>query len=73
MSTALPDAAALNSAVYSGWECVHCGASLAKGGILAGRAVGCIGAVRLDVDVYQCRPGHGCAIALATPTAEGSR
>ncbi|MEU8728781.1 hypothetical protein AB0C68_05295 [Streptomyces tendae] len=66
MSTALPDAAALSRAVYSGWACVHCGASLARGGAPAGRAIGQIGAVRLDVDVYQCLPGRGCATAGRT-------
>ena len=73
MSTALPDAAGLSRAVYSGWACVRCGASLAAGGAPAGRARGQIGAVRLDVDVYQCLPGHGCAsTAESAPPTEGS-
>ncbi|MFD5217448.1 hypothetical protein ACFWMH_07245 [Streptomyces tendae] len=66
MSAALPDAAALPRNVYSGWACVHCGASLAFGGAPAGRATGQIGAVCLDVDVYKCMPGRGCAIASRT-------
>lgn len=74
MSTALPDAANLSRDVYSGWACVHCGASLALGGAPAGRARGQIGAVRLDVDVYQCLPGRGCAAGADTaPTTEGRR
>lgn len=73
MSPALPDAATLTHAVYSGWACVHCGASLTRGGAPAGRARGQIGAVRLDVDVYQCLPGRGCAATTETaPTTEGS-
>ncbi|WP_272590368.1 hypothetical protein [Streptomyces sp. M92] len=73
MSTGLPDAARLSRAVYSGWACVRCGASLAKGGIPAGRAVGRIGSVRMDVDVYQCRPGTGCSGHRRQPasTTEG--
>lgn len=74
MSTALPDAARLPRAVYSGWACVWCGASLLPGGAPAGRARGQIGAVRLDVDVYQCLPGRGCAATVeSAPTTEGSR
>ncbi|MFC9465221.1 hypothetical protein [Streptomyces coelicoflavus] len=74
MSTALPDAAHLSRAVYSGWACVRCGASLAAGGAPAGRARGQIGAVRLDVDVYQCLPGRDCPAATTpAPTTEGSR
>lgn len=65
MTTALPDAASLSRAVYSGWACVLCGASLAQGGVPAGRARGQIGAVRMDVDVYRCRPGRGCGIRPA--------
>jgi hypothetical protein len=56
----LPDAAELTRAQHSGWACVRCGASLARGGVLAGRARGSIGAHRMDVDVYMCLPGRGC-------------
>ncbi|GGQ81460.1 hypothetical protein GCM10010216_49150 [Streptomyces flaveolus] len=72
MSPELPDAAYLTRAVYSGWACVVCGESLAQGGVLAGRALGHVGAFRLDVDVYRCRPGRGCAATTQTAsTAEG--
>jgi hypothetical protein len=52
--TALPDARHLTRAQYAGWACVWCGRPLTTGATLAGRAVGSIGAHRLDVDVYQC-------------------
>lgn len=73
MSRRLPDAACLPRAVYSGWACVWCGTSLSLGGVPAGRARGQIGAVCLDVDVYQCLPGRGCAAtAESALTTEGS-
>ncbi|MFH9816126.1 hypothetical protein [Streptomyces sp. NPDC017230] len=65
----LPDASRLSRAVYSGWACVWCSASLARGGVPAGRARGQIGAHRMDVDVYQCRPGTGCHARRRQPTS----
>lgn len=71
MSGALPDAASLSRAVYSGWACVHCGASLAlRGGVPAGRAEGHSGAHDLSVEVYACPPTSGCGPSRrATPSA----
>ncbi|WP_405695320.1 hypothetical protein OHA99_09490 [Streptomyces coelicoflavus] len=74
MSRRLPNAARLPRAVYSGWACVWCGASLSLGGAPAGRARGQIGAFCLDVDVYQCLPGRDCPAATKpAPATEGSR
>ncbi|MET8449334.1 hypothetical protein [Streptomyces sp. NPDC005209] len=69
---AAPDAATLTRAQHSGWACVWCHASLQNGAIPAGRAVGSIGAHRMDVDVYQCKPGHGCNQPRASRKAGGT-
>lgn len=68
----LPAATGLTRAQYSGWACVWCGASLQGGAIPAGRAIGSIGAHRLDVDVYQCKPGQGCNRLRGTRKAGGT-
>jgi hypothetical protein len=56
----LPDAVTLTRAQHSGWACCFCGASLAAGGVLAGRAEGRMGAHDMSVDVYACPPRRGC-------------
>ncbi|MCZ9341358.1 hypothetical protein NGM37_26710 [Streptomyces sp. TRM76130] len=61
MTRKLPSAVDLPRARYSGWACVHCGASLRRVlAVPAGRATGSMGAHDMSVDVYQCPPGHGC-------------
>ncbi|UXY28569.1 hypothetical protein [Streptomyces sp. HUAS TT20] len=70
--TALPSALDLTRAQYSGWACVRCHASLQNGAVPAGRARGSIGAHALDVDVYQCKPGHGCNQPRGTRKAGGT-
>ncbi|MER6064816.1 hypothetical protein ABT167_27315 [Streptomyces sp. NPDC001792] len=60
----------MSRAVYSGWACVWCGASLQRGGEPAGRARGSVGAHVLDVDVYQCLPGAGCSSLRSKQTGD---
>ncbi len=62
--THLPSALELTRSQYSGWACVWCGASLARGGVSVGRVQGSIGAHDLSVEVYACSldcPGRGPA------------
>jgi hypothetical protein len=70
----LPAAVDLTRAQYSGWACVFCHASLAKGVVSAGRAEGHIEAHDLSVEVFAC---PGCALVLspchALKTAAASR
>ncbi|MEV0183796.1 hypothetical protein AB0I54_31610 [Streptomyces sp. NPDC050625] len=57
----LPHPRNLTHRQYTGWACVWCGTSLMDVKARpAGRAVGSIGAVVMDVDVYECAAG-GCA------------
>ncbi|MGW3152381.1 hypothetical protein ACWDG1_49065 [Streptomyces sp. NPDC001177] len=59
--TAIPHPRDLTRRQYAGWACVWCGRGLLRvKAQLAGRSVGSIGAVVMDVDVYECADG-ACA------------
>ena len=65
MKRQLPDAATLPRPQYSGWACVWCGASLMtvlarSAGVARGREDVHV----LDVEVYECPPGVGCAVTV---------
>ncbi|MFJ3310293.1 hypothetical protein ACIPSA_46340 [Streptomyces sp. NPDC086549] len=58
----IPHPRDLTRAQYTGWACVWCGRRLLDAKArLAGRAIGSIGAVVMDVDVYECADEQGCA------------
>ncbi|MEU6279518.1 hypothetical protein [Streptomyces sp. NPDC047028] len=62
----LPSALHLPRAVYSGWACAWCGASLLHtGGTSAGIARGRLGAHVLDTEVYAC---PACAPTISRPS-----